>query len=62
MSGLRYDRPLAIVSRAPGQVLVSGLGAMGVGQMWVEEEERHKDYPGYDEAPVQAEAPKDWWR
>jgi hypothetical protein len=41
-----------IEARDPrGLVLIGGLGCMGVGQMWFVEDERHKDYPGYEEAP-----------
>ena len=37
--------------RVNGYVLLRGLGAMGVGQMWFKEEPRHADYPGYGDAP-----------
>ena len=33
------------------RVLLGGLGGMGVGQMWAEEENCHKKYLGYNEAP-----------
>ena len=32
------------------KILLGGLGAMGVGQLWFDEEDRHKEYPGYKEA------------
>ena len=34
-----------------GLVLIGGLGEMGVGEMWFNEDERHAEYPGYAEAP-----------
>ena len=55
--GLRYNSyQTYIVARCPeaGQVLEGGLGAMGVGQMWFTETADHKNYPGYDEAPLVA--------
>ena len=33
--GLRYDYETRAVARGDGVVLKSGLGAMGLGQMWV---------------------------
>ena len=33
------------------RVLVSGLGTLGVGSMWFEMTERHRDYPDFKEAP-----------
>ena len=47
---LRYDYNVFIVAKREGQVLLGGLGSCGVGEMWVDEEARHKDYPGYTEA------------
>lgn len=49
--GLRYGYTPYIIARRPGEVLLGGLGGMGVGTMWGPECERHKDYPGYDDAP-----------
>lgn len=48
-----------VVARDPsqGKLLLGGLGAMGCGQMWVNEQESHKDYSGYKEAPVSQEIP-----
>ena len=37
------------------EVLLSGLGGMGVGTMWVSVEEEHKKDPGWDRA-------KDGWK
>lgn len=38
-------------TRGNNRVLLGGLGALGVGEMWVDFEERHTGYPGWDEAP-----------
>jgi hypothetical protein len=40
--------------RRRGSVLVGGLGAVGVGERWFDEEPRHAGYPGYDNAPERA--------
>lgn len=47
------SRNVWIEARDPGKnrILLGGLGAMGCGIMWVSEDERHKQYPGYDNAP-----------
>ena len=42
--------------RAHGMVYLGGLGAMGVGHMWVRAEAWHGEYPGWDDAP-EAESP-----
>jgi hypothetical protein len=47
----RYQTWIAARDRARNRVLLGGLGAMGVGQMWVEERDSHREYPGYDDAP-----------
>ena len=48
---LRYDYHTPVLAVCDcGYVLLGGLGGCGVGQMWFPEEERHKDYIGYDEA------------
>jgi len=51
--GLRtsYLRWVVARDRKRGRVLVGGLGGCGVGVMWVDEEPRHKGYPGYKGAP-----------
>lgn len=51
--GLKYSRNTWIEARDryQGYVLVGGLGAMGVGQMWFKEDEGHKSYEGYEDAP-----------
>lgn len=35
------------------QVLLGGLGALGVGTMWTDDKEDYHNLPGYDEAPTQ---------
>jgi len=49
---LSYRYGAYVLARRPGEVLLGGLGGMGMGQMWVTEEPRHRDYPGYEEAEV----------
>lgn len=51
--GLRCAYNVFVVARDRGEpaVLLGGLGALGVGQMWERESPRHKDYPGYEDAP-----------
>jgi hypothetical protein len=46
-----YQTYVAARDRARGQVLVGGLGAMGVGRMWVDERPEHARLPGYADAP-----------
>ena len=52
-SGLRADYSVWIEAKdtVNHRVLLGGLGGMGCGQMWVDEEPRHKNYTGYEEAP-----------
>lgn len=52
--GLRYDLPRPhVVTRAPGMVELGGLGVLGVGQMWFDDDgEQYVDYEGYADAPV----------
>lgn len=52
--GLSYAYKTYIVARDPSakQVMLGGLGGTGMGQMWVSENDRHKDYPGYVEARI----------
>jgi len=40
---------LFVVARnqVTGQILIGGLGGLGVGEMWFPEEPIHKSYPGY---------------
>ena len=33
------------------KVLLGGLGGCGVGEMWFDMEDRHTEYPGFNEAP-----------
>jgi hypothetical protein len=56
--GLRYDLNTWVEARdrTKKRVLLGGLGGMGVGKMWFDETEDHRDYTGYDDAPEQ-EAP-----
>lgn len=51
---LSYAYQTYVVARQPstGRILLGGLGAMGVGQMWFSEEPEHADYPGYAEAEL----------
>lgn len=37
--------------RTNGYVYLSGLGGMGVGDMWAKETEEHATYTGFDDAP-----------
>ena len=64
--GLRFTTRDWIVKRCPdGHVLLGGLGAMGVGQMWSHDRVEptvHDDgsrTPAYSEDPTYAEAPID---
>lgn len=52
--GLSYAHGGFVVARNPaeGTILLGGLGAVGVGQMWFTEDEAHKDYPGYADAEI----------
>lgn len=47
-----YKSPVFARRPSTGEVLIGGLGAMGIGQMWVTEEERHREYPGYADAKI----------
>ena len=46
-----YHTWIVARDRQRGYVKLGGLGGLGVGQMWVQEDERHADYPGYADAP-----------
>lgn len=50
--GLRTSTRTWIDARAPGFVLIGGLGALGCGQMWVKERPEHRELPGYDDAEI----------
>lgn len=52
--GLRYSTNVWIVARdlKNKMILLGGLGAFGIGEMWVSEELKHKDYPGYASAMI----------
>ena len=55
----RYNTPVLARDPVNHCILLGGLGAMGVGQMWVDEEPGHKAYPGYNEAPIRSRKPGD---
>jgi hypothetical protein len=46
-----YSQWIVARDRKKQHVLVGGLGGTGCGEMWFQEEEYHKDYTGYKEAP-----------
>lgn len=48
-----------VAGRSPdgSRVLLGGLGALGVGEMWFDWEPKYADYPGWDTAPVVAYRP-----
>ena len=47
----RYQVWIIARDRMNKRVLIGGLGSMGIGEMWFNEESRHRAYIGYDEAP-----------
>lgn len=51
--GLRTSTRVWVVARdrERGRVLLGGLGAMGVGEMWFVDADRYVNYVGYDDAP-----------
>lgn len=55
---LSYSAQAYVLARDPskGRILLGGLGGLGVGQMWFNEDERHKEYPGYADAPAKEAA------
>lgn len=60
---LSYASRAHIVARCPSanRVLLGGLGAFGVGQMWSDEEEHHKTYRGYADADIVDSCPEGLW-
>ena len=54
--GLKWseESTIFVIARCPelGEIMLGGLGALGVGKMVTTEQEYHKDFAGYDEAPV----------
>lgn len=52
--GLYYDMSIYVVARRPstGEVLLGGLGALGVGRMWMTDSDDYQRYPGYAEAEI----------
>jgi hypothetical protein len=58
--GLHKDYTVWIVAKCADRVCLGGLGAMGVGTMWVDGETNYREFPGYDDAPTVDEetAPK----
>lgn len=53
---LTTDYIVYVLARDPanGRILLGGLGAFGVGQMWFDELERHRQYSGYEHAPTRS--------
>ena len=47
----RYRTFIVARDRTKKRVVVGGLGGMGCGEMWFDEEPKHSDYPGYENAP-----------
>ena len=47
----RYLTFIVARDRTKKRVVVGGLGGMGCGEMWFDEEPKHSDYPGYENAP-----------
>ena len=58
--GLRSTTLTAVVARAPGKSLVTGLGGMGVGTMWFGDES-YKDQAGYEDIPFYENGETDVW-
>jgi hypothetical protein len=52
-----YHTPILARDRVKRRVLISGIGCMGVGQVWQDEQPYHADYHGYDDAPEQIAPP-----
>ena len=52
--GLSYGYTSYVIARRPssGEILLGGLGGLGVGQMWFAEGADHVNYPGYAEAEI----------
>jgi len=50
---LRYDYNQWVEGRdrSKGKVLIGGLGSMGVGRMWFDVREDHRQLPNFDDAP-----------
>lgn len=49
---LRVGQNTWVIARRPGEVLIGGLGCMGIGSMWFKERPEHQDLPGYEGAEV----------
>lgn len=51
---LSYAYGTYVIARRPstGEVLLGGLGGMGVGRMWFAESDDLKDRPGYADAEI----------
>jgi len=51
--GLRYSMGIFVIAKDTknGEVLLGGLGGMGVGQMWFGITEYNQQYEGFDDAP-----------
>lgn len=48
--GLYRDMGIYVIEHTDGEVLIGGLGGMGVGRMWVPLEDWHRELPGWKEA------------
>lgn len=44
------------------EILLGGLGAMGVGEMWFDEEPHDSSRPGYAEAKITHHTERQGWR
>lgn len=52
--GLYVDLGTYVIARRPstGEILIGGLGSMGVGEMWFTESADHRSRPGYADAEI----------
>lgn len=48
-----YNQWIIAKNTKAHRVKVGGLGCFGIGEMWIDEREGHKGYPGYSDAPEQ---------
>ena len=53
--GLRYSMEVVVLARdrSAGKVLLGGLGGMGVGTMWFDDDGHRSRLVGYEDAPEQ---------
>ena len=60
--GLSYDYGIVVLAVCDcGEVLLGGLGGMGMGEMWFKWDDRNKEYPGYGEAEQKTHAGSHRW-